>query len=90
MEEALLRFQYIGEEIFDTSDEKTLENCKKVCRTWKNFIVSPNQKFIWIKKIKAYEETITLRILYSPKGLINEYLKNFISGPKLNWSKLRI
>ena len=52
MEEVLLRFPYVGEEIFDLLDEKSLENCKSVCKTWKNFIEHPNQKFFWIQIIR--------------------------------------
>ena len=84
MEEVLLRFQHIGEEIFDSLDEKSLENCKKVCRTWQNFISNPNQKFMWTQIIKAHEENAILKLHHSFP------LKNFISGPKPNWSKLSI
>ena len=76
MEEVLLRFHYIGDEIFYSLDEKSLENCKKVCRTWKNFIANPNKKFIWIQIIKDEENAFLL--------------KNFINGPKPKWSKLGI
>ena len=54
MEEVLLRFPKIGEEIFDSIDEESLENSKKVCRFWKNFIEDPNQKLIWIQAIKLH------------------------------------
>ena len=75
MEEVLLRFPQIGEEIFEFLDEKSLESCRKVCKPWKNFIESPNLKFRWIKIIKNYEEEIIL--------------KNWISTP-CSWSRLRI
>ena len=75
MEEVLLRFPQIGEKIFEFLDEKSLESCRKVCKPWKNFIESPNQKFRWIKIIKNYEEEIIL--------------KNWISTP-CSWSRLRI
>ena len=57
MEDVLLRFPQIGEEIFDSLDEESLENCKKVCRIWKNFIEDPNQKFKWIQAIKSSKIT---------------------------------
>ena len=81
MEEVLSRFQHIGEEIFESLDEESLEICKNVCRTWKNFIADPNRKFMWIQIIRTHEENAILDI--GP-------LKNFISGPKPKWSKLRI
>ena len=84
MEELLLRFQHIGEEIFDSLDENSLEKCNKVCRAWKNFISNPNRKFIWIQAIKAHEENVTI------KGYHNIHLKCYINGPKPQWSKLRI
>ena len=81
MEEVLLRFHHIAEEIFDSLDGRSLKNCKKACRTWKNFICDPNQKFMWIQIIKAHEESAYLGL--GP-------LKNRINGPKPKWSKLRI
>ena len=85
MEEVLLRFPHIGEEIFDVLDEESLENCKKVCKIWKNFIEDPKQKLKWIKEIKANEKNAALR-----RGFISFPLKFFISGPNPKWSKLPI
>ena len=76
MEEVLLGFQHIGEEIFDSLDEKSLENCKKVCKAWTNFIGDSNQKFIWIQTIKAYEQNVIIR------GYNNFHLKRYINGLK--------
>ena len=75
MEEVFLRFSHLGEGIFDLLDEKNLQKCRKVGRTWKRFIEDPNQKLLWIQIIKKHEKTI--------------YLKRFISSPQ-KWSKLRI
>ena len=87
MEELLLRFPYVGEEIFDRLDEKSLGICKKVCRSWKKFIEDPTQKFMWIQIIKELEEnTCPCLNRYSE----NLPLMNYISGPKPKWSKLRI
>ena len=68
MEEVVLRFPQIGEEIFDSLDEKSLQNCREVCRTWKNFIEDPNHKLLWIQIIKKHEKNI--------------WMKNFVSGPQ--------
>ena len=81
MEEVLLKFHHIREEIFDLLDEKSFENCEKVCQTWKSFLCNPNQKFMWIQTIKIHEENAILNI---------GKLKSFISSPKPKWSKLRI
>ena len=86
MEEVLLRFPYVGEEIFDLLDEKSLEKCKKVCKTWKFFIEDQNRKFTWIQNTKAHEEKIFLRSYKSR----NYTFKIIIDGPKPQWSKLQI
>jgi hypothetical protein len=82
MEEVLLRFSHLGEGIFDLLDEKTLQKCRKVGRTWKCFIEDPNQKLLWIQIIKKHEKTIE-------DYRRNYNLKRFISSPQ-KWSKLRI
>ena len=43
MEEVNIRFQHISEQIFGYLGNESLANCKKVCRTWNNFI--DGQKF---------------------------------------------
>ena len=85
MEELLLRFPYVGEEIFDRLDEKSLGICKKVCRSWKKCIEDPNQKFMWIHIIKGYEEKTFLKTF-----CFNIPLEKFISSQKPKWSKLRL
>ena len=49
MEEVLLRFSHLGENIFDLLDNKSLFKCRKICRTWSSFIA--DQKFPWIRVI---------------------------------------
>ena len=75
MEEVISRFYNLGEEIFDSLDEKTLKNCKKVGKTWKNFIENPNCKLLWIQIIKDNEKKVEI--------------EEFASCPR-KWSKLRI
>ena len=87
MEEVFSRFPHIGEDIFDLLDEKSLENCKKVCRIWKKFIDDPNQKLKWIQEIKENEKNAVIRV---SKTFEDIPLKDFMSGPKPKWSKLRI
>ena len=96
MEEVLLRFPQIGENIFEFLDEKSLENGRKVCKSWKNFIESPNQKFRWIKIIKKHEEEITLKKWFSTpcawSGLRIQNLREFakcLLFEKINREKKR-
>ena len=54
MEEVLLRFALLGENIFDLLDDKSLVNCKKVSKTWNSFVMG--QKFPSIRIIKRHDE----------------------------------
>ena len=54
MEEVNLRFQHISEQIFCCLDNKSLANCKEVCRSWNNFL--DGQKFLHARIIL---ETVT-------------------------------
>ena len=54
MEEVLLRFAHLGDQIFDSLDNKSLLNSSKVSKTWKSFI--ERRKFQWIRIIKRYDE----------------------------------
>ena len=40
MEEMPLRFPHLGEQIFDSLSNESLQKCKKVARFWHNFIVN--------------------------------------------------
>lgn len=75
MEEVISRFPDLGELVFLSVDEESLENCKNVSTLWKKLIENPSHKFRWIKIIKDYEERV--------------YLKEFVCGSQ-NWSKLKI
>ena len=48
--EFLSRFPGLGEDIFKELNDKSLVNCKRVCRTWDSFLV--DQKFILVRKIR--------------------------------------
>ena len=50
MEEVLLRFAQLGEDIFDSLDNKNLVKCRKITRTWNSFI--EDQKFAWVRIIE--------------------------------------
>ena len=54
MEKVFLRFGHLGEEIFNSLDDKTLTDCSKVGKNWNSFI--KNKKFFWIRIIKKYDK----------------------------------
>ena len=54
MEEILLRFPHLSENIFDSLCNKSLHHSKNVSRSWCNFL--ENQKFHEIRKIMATVE----------------------------------
>ena len=51
MEEVILRFPLLGQQIFDSLSNEDLVKSKKVSRSWQDFI--NNQKFPSIQKIGA-------------------------------------
>ena len=53
MEEVLIRFSHLGEDIFDSLQKQSLVTCNKVCRTWNVFI--KDRKFFWIRIIEVIE-----------------------------------
>ena len=55
MEELLLRFGHLGEDIFDSLDDKTLIDCSKVGKTWNSFI--KDMKIFWVRIIKKHAKT---------------------------------
>ena len=57
MEELLLRFGHLGEDIFDSLDDKTLIDCSKVGKTWNSFI--KDMKIFWVRIIKKHAKTST-------------------------------
>ena len=46
-------FPHIFEIIFNDLDNTGLTNCRKVCKTWQNFI--DNKKFFWTRRIELYD-----------------------------------
>ena len=52
MNNCLLRFPKVGQDIFKQLDNKTLANCKMVSRTWNDF--NNQNKLIWIRKIQKH------------------------------------
>ena len=58
MEEVCKRFSHLGENIFDSLDDKSITRCSKVSKFWRNYLsnqkfVENRKKFVEIQKIKA-------------------------------------
>ena len=64
MEEVILRFSHLGEDIFDSLDNRSLLTSKKVSRTWNSFI--KDQKFLWIRILEQFGENS-----YVTEGQVN-------------------
>jgi hypothetical protein len=52
MEEVLLRFPHIGDQVFKKLDNEDLTKCRKISPSWNEFI--DNQKLPWIRLMKKY------------------------------------
>ena len=51
MEDLLLRFPHISEEIFGNLNDKSLVECREVCKSWCN---SVDDKQCWVRLIRNY------------------------------------
>ena len=60
MEEVILRFPHLIEQIFEKLDNKSLTKSRKVSISWKNVI--DNQRYYWIrnvqKQINGYQDSV--------------------------------
>ena len=54
MEEVYLRFDHLGEQIFNSLDNNSLVKSKEVSRPWKTFV--ENQKFLYTRIIRQHVE----------------------------------
>ena len=52
MEEVILRFPHLGQQIFESLNDDSLQRNKRVKRSWRYFI--DNQKTSWVRIIKYY------------------------------------
>lgn len=53
MEEVLVRFPHIGDQVFKQLDNEDLIKCRKISPSWNEFI--NNQKLPWIRMLKKYQ-----------------------------------
>ena len=54
MEVTILRFSHLSEGIFNLLDNQNLLKCKKINKSWQDYL--DKQKFFEIRKIKAFVE----------------------------------
>ena len=54
MENILLRFPVIGQEIFKQVNNPNLTKCKEVCHSWGYFL--NNTRLVWLRIIQKYEK----------------------------------
>ena len=52
MENFLLKYPIIGNEIFDQLDSKNIAKCRRVTRSWYTFLAK--ERLVWIRKIEKY------------------------------------
>ena len=56
MEEVLLRFPHIGEQVFEELGDENLIQCLSVSRNWKNLL--EDCKFLWIRMILGISKPV--------------------------------
>ena len=54
MDKVLIRFPVVGQDIFNQVDDKTLANCRYVCKFWCNFL--DNGSLLWQRRIHKFTE----------------------------------
>ena len=54
MDKVLIRFPVVGQDIFNQVDDKTLSNCRYVCKFWCNFL--DNGSLFWQRRIHKFTE----------------------------------
>ena len=89
MEEVLIRFPHLGDNIFQNLESKSLIKCKEVKRTWKNFIkVDKCSYFRVIQWYTNCSESLMRKIAEESGGaiiilsIIREIYSNFAPGTK--------
>ena len=70
MEEVLLRFPHIGEQIFEELGDQNLIQCLTVSRNWKNLL--EDCKFLWIRMILGISNPVTRVNYYKSKRILKK------------------
>ena len=64
LDEIMLRFPHIVQDVFKELDNKSLTNCRNVSRACCDFI--DDEKFNWVRKIQNYVSTLESGINVHP------------------------
>ena len=73
MEEVLMRFSHLGQDIFDSLNNENLIKCRKINKSWKIFI--DNEKFSSKRIIKSFLKKSTKKFEMALKGATSEDTK---------------
>ena len=88
MEEVFSRFPHLSEDIFGALDYKSLENCKLVGKSWRNYMYNP--KLLQIRRVKMVKETLDEFCQIDTNRANMDFPKNFDSQTKsaiMNWAE---
>ena len=72
MEEIIIRFPVLAQEIFKNLDDKSLAKSKSTSRVWYSFM--DTEKFYWHRIIKKYSNSFDL------ESFINTYASTTLNG----------
>ena len=73
MEEVLMRFSHLGQDIFDSLNNENLIKCRKINKSWKIFI--DNEKFSSKRIIKSFFKKSTKNFEITLKGATSQDAK---------------
>ena len=76
MEEVLLRFPHIGEQIFEELGDQNLIQCLTVSRNWKNLL--EDCKFLWIRMILGISNPVNRVKYYKSKRILKKSNSQYV------------
>ena len=77
MEEVLLRFPHLGQNIFESLTNQDLAQCREICQMWKDFI--DVEKFFVIRRIRAFFMKLPISLEKALKQSTFEQVKEMAS-----------
>ena len=77
MEEVLLRFPHLGQNIFKSLTNEDLVQCREICQMWKDFI--DVEKFFAIRRIRAFFMKLPISLEKALKQSTFEQVKEMAS-----------
>ena len=76
MEEVLLRFPHIGEQVFEELGDQNLIQCLSVSRNWKNIL--EDCKFLWIRMILGISNPVDRVRYYKSKRILKKSNSQYV------------